>query len=126
MANVTNVRVELRPARGGSEYDRDRAFKVMMSVFKKKMADAGVLAQHKNHQEFVSVSRKDRLKLRALIQARKLDEIEDKIRRGESITKDKNLVKKVQTRMNKKKQRKDKYRNGGGEGYNFSHRDYAE
>lgn len=124
MANVTNVRVELRPTRGGSEYDRDRAFKIMMALFKRKMADAGVLAQVRKYEAYESESRKDRMKLRATVQARKLDEIEDKIRRGETITKDKNLVKKVQTRMNKKKQRKDKYRDGGG--YNFSYRDNAE
>jgi ribosomal protein S21 len=123
MANVTNVRVELRPTRG-SEYDRDRSFKIMLALFKRKVADAGVLAQLKKFEGYESVSRKKRHKLRATIQARKLDEIEGKLRRGEAITKDKNLVKKVQTRMKKKKQRKDKQRDGGG--YNFNYREYAD
>jgi ribosomal protein S21 len=123
MANVTNVRVELKPGRGNDYHDRDRAFKIMLALFKRKVADAGVLSQYKDHEAYVSPSRKARLKMRATVQARKLDEIEGKLRRGEPIEKDKNLVKKVQTRMKKKKQRKDKQRDGG---YNFNYREYAD
>lgn len=125
MANVTNVRVESRPGRGNDHYERERSFKIMMSLFKRKCADAGILPQYKTHEAYESPARKSRLKLRATIQARKLDEIEGKLRRGETITKDKNLVKKVQTRMKKKKYRKDKQRDGGG-GYNFNYREYAD
>jgi ribosomal protein S21 len=125
MANVTNVRVELKPTRGSSDYDRDRAFKIMLALFKRKVADSGVLSTYKDHESYVSPTRKARLKLRAVVQARKLDDIEGKLRRGEAIEKDKNLVKKVQTRMKKKKQRKDKQRDGGG-GYNFNYREYAD
>jgi ribosomal protein S21 len=124
MANVTNVRVELKPGRGNDSQDRERAFKVMLSFFKRKVADAGVLSAYKDHEAYVSPSRKARLKLRATVQARKFDEIEGKLQRGETIEKDKKLVKKVQTRMKKKKQRKDKQCDGGG--YSFNYREYAD
>jgi ribosomal protein S21 len=62
---VARVRVELKnynPHAGRDE--RDREFKKMFTVFKKQVAQEGVLHDYREHEHFESKSRKRRRKKR--------------------------------------------------------------
>lgn len=59
------VRVEMRDLHPNcSRDDRDKAFRRMFATFKKAVTDAGILHDYKEHEHFVSESRKKRKKRR--------------------------------------------------------------
>jgi len=62
VSNVTRVKVNLRPPRGRSQDDKDKAFKTMHSIFKKRVTEAGILSEWKRRQFYESKSDKKRRK----------------------------------------------------------------
>ena len=67
------VRVQLRDLPPNASYEeRDRAFKAMLSIFKKQVNDAGILTEYKLRQYYESPAEKrKRKKKESLLQARK-------------------------------------------------------
>jgi len=62
---VRRVRVELKELPGNaSQQDRDFAFKRMFSIFKKAVAEAGIMHAYKQHEYYESKSEKRRRKRR--------------------------------------------------------------
>lgn len=58
-----NVRVEARPMRSdASFFEKDKAFRSMMSVFKRRVNDAGILIEYGRRQSFESRGQKIRRK----------------------------------------------------------------
>ena len=60
MANVGRVRVESRRARNDSFSEKERTFKVLLQEFKKRVNEAGILHEIKEHQYYESPSEKKR------------------------------------------------------------------
>ena len=63
MANVTRVRVEARDIRANaSQEEKERAFRTLHSIFKRRVTEAGILSDWKRHQFYESPSEKRRRK----------------------------------------------------------------
>lgn len=63
MAKKTLVRVDLKDLpSNASYYDRDRAFRTMLSIFKRQVNELGILSQWKQKQYYESPSEKKKRK----------------------------------------------------------------
>lgn len=99
MANAVRLRVELK-----KKYNDDyKNFKEMFYEFKKRVNQSGILHEYKEHQTFMSDSRKARLKRRESDKERLLERITENLRKGEKIDAPIGLIKKVQSDMKKKR-----------------------
>jgi ribosomal protein S21 len=108
-----NVRVEAKHFSKFSEHDKDRSFKILLEEFKKQVGAFGILPTLKEYRHFESKSRKARRKNRDLINKRKQDEIEEKLKRGEKIIENPSLVRKVRSRLKAKSKKKENKINKG-------------
>lgn len=102
MGNVVNVRVEAKTFKGDF-YDRDKAFKIMFNDFKRKVSDAGIMTDYKNHQTYESKSRKDRQKRREIVARMQMEDLEQKIKAGKPVEKNNKLYKKYMQKQRSKK-----------------------
>ena len=84
MSNATRVRVEARRLRNDSPQEKERNFKILFQEFKRRVSDAGILAQAKDHQNFESKGEKRRKKKREAILKHKQEMILDALQRGET------------------------------------------
>lgn len=77
---VSRFRVELRnlPPHASKE-ERDRAFKIMLGIFKKQVNSAKILTRYNDHQVFESPGEKQRRKRKAAASQRKRD-LKDNLR----------------------------------------------
>lgn len=66
MANATRCRVSLDDIRGyrpnSSKYDQEKFFRIMFSLFKKRVNEAGILSTYKEKQYYESPGEKRRRK----------------------------------------------------------------
>lgn len=66
MANVTRCKVSLEDIRGykpnGSKYEQEKFFRIMFSLFKKRVNEAGILSLYKEKQYYESPGEKRRRK----------------------------------------------------------------
>lgn len=108
MSNVVQVRVELKNFSKGDYFDREKAFRIMMSEFRNKCADAGIMHDYKEHQQFESKARKRRQKRRETQSRLLLDNLERKIKAGEPVEKNGKLYKKLMQKSKSKNKREDK------------------
>jgi ribosomal protein S21 len=83
---VVHVRVEARTGGRFSDYDRERQYKVMMKEFRNKLGEYGVIKEYKDRRYFESRTRKARKKIRDTVNRRKQDAIEERLRKGDSVT----------------------------------------
>ncbi len=104
MANAVRVRVSLE----NKFRDPVKNFKEMMHKFRRRVGDAGIKEQYKEHQVFMSKSEKRRKKKREAIARARENMIEEKMLTGEPIKAPAGLIKKVASRFNAKKKDKDK------------------
>jgi len=85
MAMCVNVRVELRPNRwGGSSYDKERALKMLLQEFKRRVDDLGIMHTLKDREFYESKSSKKRKKRRVATLRFQQERIVAAIERGES------------------------------------------
>lgn len=121
MSAAVRCRVDLKMfGRHAQEWDREKAFRILLNEFRHRCSDAGIMHDIKDRQFFESKSRKQRKKLRDTINRRKQDEIEEKIRRGEQVHGvSGKILKKIRSRdkMNKNK------KNGHQHGHFRDHKD---
>ena len=59
---ATNVKVELRCNPNADYHEKDRAFKAMLTVFKRQVNEAGILNLYKKYQFYESPGEKKRRK----------------------------------------------------------------
>lgn len=106
MANKVRCRVEMKHVvRVQNDWDREKNFKILLNEFRRRCVDAGIMTGIKNYQHFESKARKNRKKLREIINKRKQEEVEEKLKRGEKVICSGKILKKIRSkeRLNKKK-----------------------
>lgn len=97
--NITRVRVELKRKYN----DPERNFKDMFQEFKRRVSNAGILHDYKEHQYYESKSSKDRKKRNATIKKYQMENLEQKILAGEQTNASPGMIKKVKASLNKDK-----------------------
>lgn len=102
MANATRVRVELKKKYN----DPQRNFKEMFTEFKRRVSNAGIMHEYKEHQFFESKSEKARKKRKAATKKQQMELLEEKIQRGERVKAPAGVIKKVMANQNKKRRHK--------------------
>lgn len=111
MKNKTRVRVELKRKYN----DPERNFKDMFQEFKRRVNNAGIMADYKDHQYYESKSEKKRKKRIESEKKQQMETLERKILGGERVKASAGLIKKILTNLNKDKRdktkRNNKYRN---------------
>ncbi len=96
MATV-RVRVELK-----KKYtDPDKNFREMFQEFKRRVSNAGILHDYKEHQYFQSKSEKRRKKKRDAAQKAMMESLKERILNGEKPDAPIGLIKKVLTNLDK-------------------------
>lgn len=105
MANAVRVRVELKKKYN----DSYRNFKDMFQEFKRKVSNAGIMHDYKDHEYYETKSEKSRKQRREAKKRATMQDIEKKLVTGEPIKAPAGLIKKVKANLNKDK--KDKKRN---------------
>jgi len=108
MANKVQVRVELRHFMKGDWFDRDKAFRLMMDAFRRKVGDAGIRQAYYEHQEFTSKSRKIRHRKHLARIEQQMDQLERRILGGETIRTNTQMVKRVMQRLKNRKRREER------------------
>lgn len=103
MANATRVRVELKKKYN----DPHRNFKEMFTEFKRRVSNAGIMHEYKEHQFYESKSEKARKKRKAAAKKIQMDLLEGKIQRGERVQAPAGVIKKVMSNQNKKRREQD-------------------
>jgi ribosomal protein S21 len=81
---ITRVRVEARRLRGNTLKDKELNFKALHQEFKKRVSDAGILHQLKEHQYYESKGEKARKKRKEMALKHHQEVILEAIQRGES------------------------------------------
>lgn len=104
MANVVRVRVELKKKYN----DPHKNFREMHAEFKRRVSNAGILHDYKDHEYFESKSEKKRKKRSATRKKLQMEMLEEKILSGERVKASPGLVKKAMANHNKKQQRQSK------------------
>lgn len=84
MANIARVRVEARRARNDSFSERERIFKALLQEFKKRVNEAGILHEIKEHQYYESPSEKNRKARKDSMRKREQEKMLEAIQRGEN------------------------------------------
>jgi len=107
MANATRVRVELKKKYN----DPHKNFKEMFTEFKRRVSNAGIMHDFKEHQFYESKSEKQRKKRKAAVKKLQMELLEEKLQRGERVKAPTGLIKKAMANQGKgKKKRRDKNR----------------
>jgi ribosomal protein S21 len=106
MANRARVRVELKKKYN----DPQRNFKDMLQEFKRRVSNAGILHEYKEHQFYESPSEKNRKRKKEADKKRQMETLERKILGGERVKASAGLIKKVMSNLTKNK-RDNKKRN---------------
>lgn len=101
MANVARVRVEIKKKYN----DPHKNFKEMFQEFKRRVSNAGILTDYKDHQYFETKSQKNRKKKRDAAKRFQMEALTEKIMRGERVKAPSGLIKKVLNSHNKDKKR---------------------
>ena len=101
MANVVRVRVELKKKYN----DPHKNFKEMFQEFKRRVSNAGILHDYKDHQFFETKSQKTRRKKRESAKRIQMETLADKIMQGERVKAPSGFVKKVLNSHKKDKKR---------------------
>lgn len=107
MANIVQVRVELKNFGKGDYFDRDKAHRIMVAEFRRKCQDVGIARLYKDHQYFESDARKSRRKRKESQTRLQLDNLERKIRSGEPVPKNNRLYKKLMQQKTKSKHKRE-------------------
>jgi ribosomal protein S21 len=102
MSNVTRVRVEVKKKYN----DPHKNFKEMFQEFKRRVSNAGILADYKDDQYFETKSQKNRMKKMAIVKRFKMEALTEKILNGERVKAPSGLIKKV-LNSHKKENKKD-------------------
>lgn len=111
--NVTRVKVEIKKKYN----DPNKNFKEMFQEFKRRVSNAGILSEYKDHQYFESKSEKDRKKRNETRKRFEMESISERIMRGENVKAPSGLIKKVLSSHTKdKKKDKDSQMRGPYEG----------
>jgi ribosomal protein S21 len=105
MSNITRVRVELKKKYN----DPQRNFKDMLQDFKRRVSNAGILHDYKEHQFYESKSEKKRKKRKEIEKKLQMEALEQKIIGGEKIRASAGLIKKVMAHMNKNSKKRNNY-----------------
>jgi ribosomal protein S21 len=105
MANVARVRVEIKKKYN----DPHKNFKDMFQEFKRRVSNAGILADYKDHQYYETKSQKKRRKKMAAAKKFQMEALADKIMNGERVKAPSGLIKKV-LNSHKKENKKDRDR----------------
>lgn len=106
MANKSRVRVELRKKHG----DPYRNFKEMLQEFKRKVSNAGILHDFKEHQFYESKSEKKRKKRKEAEKKFQMELLEEKILGGERVKASAGAIKKVVSQMYKNGKKNNNYK----------------
>lgn len=101
---VARVRVELRRKYN----DSDRNFKEMLQEFRRRVTNAGVMHDFKDHQYYVSEGERKRKSKRDSAKKLLMDALTKKIVAGERIEGHGGMVKKIMSNLKKEKEKKDK------------------
>lgn len=107
MANRARVRVELKKKYN----DPHRNFKDMLQEFKRRVSNAGIMHEYKEHQFYESPSEKNRKKKKEAEKKAQMETLERKILGGERVKASAGLIKKVMSNLNKNKRDNNKKRN---------------
>ena len=99
---ATNVRVEIKKKYN----DPQRNFKEMFTEFKRRVSNAGIMHEYKEHQFFESKSEKARKIKKAAKKKQQMEILEGKIQRGERVKAPAGVIKKVMANQNKDKKRR--------------------
>lgn len=102
MSNITRVKVELKKKHN----DPQRNFKDMLQEFKKRVSNAGILHDYKDHQFYKTKSQKKRKKRIAMEKKLQMENLEKRILGGEQVRASAGLLKKVLSHMNKNNRKK--------------------
>lgn len=106
MANATRVRVDIK-----NKYnDPHRNFKDMFAEFKRRVSNAGIMHDFKEHQFFESKSENARKKRKAAAKKQQMEILEGKIQRGERVKAPAGVIKKVMANQNKENNKDNKRR----------------
>jgi ribosomal protein S21 len=105
VSNITRVRVELKKKYN----DPQRNFKDMLQEFKRRVSNAGILHDYKEHQFFETKSEKKRKKRKEIEKKLQMEALEQKILGGEKIRASAGLIKKVMSHMNKNSKKRNNY-----------------
>lgn len=108
MANRARVRVELKRKYN----DPQRNFKELLREFKRRVSNAGIMHDFKEHQFYESPSEKKRKKNKEADKKRQMETLERKILGGERVKASGGLIKKVMSNLakNKRDNKKQNYR----------------
>jgi ribosomal protein S21 len=93
------VRVELKKKYN----DPDRNFKDMLQEFRKRVSDAGILHQYREHERFESPGEKRRRKQREIVGKARMAQLEKKVLSGERVKAPPGLIKKILLGAKKRK-----------------------
>ncbi len=110
MANKVRVRVELKRKYS----DPERNFKDMFQEFKRRVSNAGVMHDYRDHEFFIKESEKNRKKKKEAAKKNQMANLEQKILGGERVKASAGLIKKIMSNLNKDKKdtkKRNKYRN---------------
>lgn len=78
MAKKTRVRVELRdPGSNASYEEKDRAFRSMLAVFKRRVNESGIISLYKERQYYESPGEKRRRKRKENAVERQKEKLRD-------------------------------------------------
>lgn len=91
--NVARVRVTSKWT-GNSPNERLRAFKHLLTEFRRRVADAGIMHDYKEHQFFESKASKRRKKKRESELRRKQELLEERVLAGENVRAPAGMLKK--------------------------------
>lgn len=97
MANAVRVRVELKKKYN----DPHKNFKDMFAEFKRRVSNAGIMHDFKEHEFYESKSEKARKKKKAAKKKQQMEILEGKIQRGERVKAPAGVIKKVMANQNK-------------------------
>ena len=94
MANVTRVKVVLKKKYN----DPEKNFREMFQEFKRRVSNAGILHELKEHQHFESKAEKARKARKEAKTKAREQQLEEKIRRGERVDAPIGVIKKIMSR----------------------------
>ena len=106
MSNIARVRVELKRKYN----DPHRNFKDMLQEFKRRVSNAGILHDYKDHQYYESKSEKKRKKRKEAEKKMQMELLEKKILGGEKVKASAGMIKKIVSQMYKNNKKSNNYR----------------
>jgi ribosomal protein S21 len=101
---LARVRVELKRKYN----DPDRNFKEMLQEFRRRVSNAGIMHDFKDHQFYMSEGERARKTKRDTVKRMLMDSLTKKIVAGERIEGHGGMVKKIMSNLKKEKEKKEK------------------